>query len=188
MSIGTRFTSADLERLPAVDGIRYEIIDGDLFVSKQPHAHHTWASDGAVEVLRIWNRESGLGFVVSTPGLVFSDDNDVVPDAVWMSRARYAQSLDAAGHFTLAPELVVEVLSPGSENQRRDRVLKMALYARQGAEEYWIIDWQREVVEVYRRVGDELALAATLTGADVLTTPLLPDFALPVASLWVPTV
>ncbi len=183
----SRFTSRDLERLPAVEGIRYEIVDGNLYVSKQPHWHHQYASDEAIWALRVWDKQTGLGTVLSVPGLVFTEDNDVVPDVVWISRARLAAVADAAGHLTAAQELVVEVLSPGRENERRDREVKRALYARQGVEEYWIIDWLRRAVDVYRRIENDLALVETLTGEAVLTAPLLPDFALPIAGLWAPT-
>ncbi|MBA2449164.1 MAG: Uma2 family endonuclease [Chloroflexi bacterium] len=194
MSISARFTSTDLERLPAVEGIRYEIVDGDLFVSKQPHWHHQYASDGIVSTLRDWDDRTGLGIAMSAPGLVFTEDNDVIPDVVWISRARLAAVADAAGHLRAAPELVVEVLSPGRENERRDREVKLALYARQGVREYWIVDLQRQAVEVYRQIedgpstgsGQALRLVATLAGEDVLTTPLLPGFTCPVLRLWVP--
>ena len=187
MSISARFTSKDLERLPDIAGIRYEIVDGDLFASKQPHWHHQYASDGAVRALQDWNDRTGLGVAMSVPGLVFAEDNDVIPDVVWISRARLAAVVDAAGHLTAAPELVVEVLSPGRENERRDREVKLGLYARQGVQEYWIVDWQRRSVEVFRRVEADLVRVATLTGEDVLNTPLLPSFSLPVLGLWAPS-
>ncbi len=88
---------------------------------------------------------------------------------------------DDGGHLRGAPELVVEVLSPGAKNARRDRSVKLRLYARTGVDEYWLIDWRRRRVEVYRRSGDRLPLAQTLTEADVLAWPLLPGVALPVA-------
>ena len=192
MSISARFTSTDLERLPATEGIRYEIIDGDLFVSKQPHWQHQYASDRIARPLHDWNDRTGLGVAMSAPGLIFTEDNDVIPDVVWIRRARLEAVVDAAGHLRAAPELVVEVLSPGRENERRDREVKLALYARQGVQEYWIVDWQRQAVEVYRRIEDDpsagsgqaLRLVATLAGGDALTTPLLPGFACPISSLW----
>ena len=199
MSISARFTSEDLERLPAIEGIRYEIIDGNLFVSKQPHWHHQYASDRIARPLHDWNDQTGLGVAMSVPGLIFTEDNDVIPDVVWISRARLAAVVDAAGHLRAAPELVVEVLSPGRENERRDREVKLALYARQGVREYWIVDWQRRAVDVYRRVEDDptaehvrvagqaLRPVATLTGEDALTTPLLPGFSCPVSRLWAPS-
>jgi Uma2 family endonuclease len=94
--------------------------------------------------------------------------------------------LDAGGHLTVAPELVVEVLSPGSSNELRDRDVKLSLYSRIGVDEYWIVDWRARVVEVYRRLGAELQRVATLTGDATLTSPLLPGFSCPISSLWAP--
>src|SRR5437868_4287433 len=75
------------------------------------------------------------------------------------------------------PELVVEVLSPGAANERRDRDAKLKLYARRGVDEYWLVDWQRRRVELYRRDGPAFRLGASLTDADQLQSPLLPGFA-----------
>ena len=78
------------------------------------------------------------------------------------------------------------MLSPGPANERRDRELKLKLYSRQGVLEYWIVDWRLRTVQVYHREQLELRLAATLTGEDVLTSPLLPGFACPIWSFWEP--
>ena len=92
--------------------------------------------------------------------------------------------MDEAGHFRRAPELVVEVLSPGPKNERRDRELKLKLYSRQGVREYWIVDWRTRTVQVFRREQAALRLVATLESDDALTTPLLAGFRQPVAELW----
>jgi Uma2 family endonuclease len=188
VSIAPRFTSKDLERLPAIEGIRYEIIDGDLYVSRQPHWHHQYACDEIGWALRTWSRQTGLAIPISVPGLVFAEDDDVIPDLVWISHARLAAVVDEAGHLRAAPELIVEVLSPGRENERRDRELKLALYARQGVQEYWIVDWRQRTVEVHRREEAALRRVATLGSEDVLESPLLPGFSCAVASLWPPAV
>ena len=83
-----------------------------------------------------------------------------------------------------APDLVVEVLSPGSTNERRDRELKLKLYSRQGVHEYWIVDWQRHNLQVYRRSEAELHLVATLEDEDTLTSPNLPGFSCRLAEFW----
>jgi len=186
MSISARFTSKDLDWLPAVEGIRYEIIDGDLYVSKQPHWHHQYTAGRIERRLHDWNDRTGVGIAMTVPGLVFSEDNDVIPDVVWISRTRLDAVADGAGHLRDAPELVVEVLSLGRENERRDREVKLDLYRRRGVQEYWIVDWRQQVVEVYRRIDGDLSLKETLTGEDVLTTPLLPGFACPLSELWAP--
>jgi len=83
-----------------------------------------------------------------------------------------------------APELVVEVLSPGTANERRDRKAKLKLYSVRGVSEYWIIDWRTRQLEVYRRDQAQLQLVATLFEADTLNSPLLPGFVCTVASLF----
>jgi Uma2 family endonuclease len=120
------------------------------------------------------------------PGVIFGPYDEAIPDTMWISHARFAGALDENGHLTVAPELMVEVLSPGRSNERRDRETKLALYAREGVEEYWLVDWRARTVEIYHRAGDLLQLAQTLTDADRLTSPLLPGFAFPVRDLWEP--
>jgi Uma2 family endonuclease len=181
------FTSADLKKFPDIPGVRYEIIDGELYVSRQPTLGHQFAVGETFGELRTWNRQTRAGWVFGEPGLVFAEDQDVAPDVVWISRERLPEAQDEKGHLRLAPELVVEVLSPGPANELRDRQLKLSLYARRGVQEYWIVDWIHHVVEVYRHDGADLQLVSTLGAADTLTSPLLPGFALPVAHLWSPS-
>ena len=71
---------------------------------------------------------------------------------------------------------MVEVLSPGSANERRDREFKLKLYSRRGTDEYWIVDRQERRVEVYRREDAVLTLVKTLSESDTLQSPLLPGF------------
>ena len=115
---------------------------------------------------------------------LFSEADNVVPDVVWVSNERLAALMDEAGHLTGAPELAVEVLSPGVENERRDREAKLKLYESRGVREYWIVDWRLQQIEVYRRERAMLHLVVTLFAEDVLTSPLLPGFSCPVARLF----
>ncbi len=184
MSTSLRYTTADLECLPDVEGTRYEIIDGDLHVSTQPQWPHQYACGEVYRALQDWNDQTRAGVAGLAPGLIFASDDDVAPDVVWMSRARRARLLDAGGHLRAAPELVVEVLSPGAENERRDHEVKLALYSRQGVREYWIADWRSRSVQVHRRREARLELVATLLDDDILTSSLLPGFACPIARFW----
>ena len=186
MSTRLRYTTADLEGLPDIDGVRYEIIDGELYVSKQPDWHHQLACTRIATELGQWSRQTSNGVTLFAPGLVLPEDENVAPDLVWVSRDRLAAIADAYGHLRAAPELIVEVLSPGSANERRDRELKLKLYSRQGVREYWIVDWRTRTVQVYRRQRTALRLIATLEGTDAITSPLLPGFSCPLSSLWEP--
>jgi Uma2 family endonuclease len=183
MHQSTRWQSADLELLPD-NGNRYEIIDGELLVTRAPHWKHQKVITRLIQSLGIWSNQSNLGEVVTTPGLVFTDDDNVIPDLVWISTDRLARVLDDSGHLLAAPELVVEVLSAGSDNERRDREVKRKLYAIRGVQEYWIIDWCRQQIEIFRRDANGLPLVATLFSSDVLNSPLLPDFQQSVAEVF----
>jgi len=183
MSTTTRWTSANLKSLPD-DGNRYEIIDGELFMSKQPHYFHQDVCSELLGELWSWNKASRLGRVVFAPGLIFADDDDVAPDVIWISNERLAVALESDGKFHDAPELVIEVLSPGSVNERRDREAKLQLYSRRGVSEYWIVSWILRSIDVYRRDQAQLHHAATLSGADTLESPLLPGFECSVAALF----
>ncbi len=183
MTTSLRWTSADLEVLPD-DGKRYEIIDGELHVSKQPHWHHQFVCGRIFRFLDEWNDQTDAGVVNMAPGLIFAADEDVAPDVIWIGKERLATALQADGKLHAAPELVVEVLSPGSTNERRDREAKLKLYSQRGVHEYWIVDWRQRQVEVFRREQAALQLQETLFEQDTLHSPLLPGFACQVGRLF----
>jgi Uma2 family endonuclease len=186
-----RWKTSDLELFPD-DDRRYEIIDGELFVTRAPHWKHQQVCVNLSVQLKIWSDRTKLGSVATGVGVIFTEEDNVIPDVVWVSNDRLAQILDESGHLTSAPELVIEVLSPGTKNERRDRELKLKLYSVQGVREYWICDPRsasvgnrdKETIEVYRRENAALKLVATLYKEDTLTSPLLPGFSCLVESLF----
>jgi Uma2 family endonuclease len=177
------WTSHDLELLPD-NGKRYEIVNGELYVSKQPHWEHQFVSGQIFALLQAWSAQTQMGMANLAPGLIFDDDEDVVPDVVWISTQRLMTALQTDGKLHSTPELVVEILSPGSTNERRDREVKRKLYSRRGAEEYWIVNWQERRLEIYRREKAVLTLNCTLNENDVLQSPLLPGFSCRVSQIF----
>jgi Uma2 family endonuclease len=170
-----RWTSADLEALPE-DGKRYEIIEGELLVSKQPSWFHQRACTKLAYFLITWDTQSKLGYTNTAPGLIFDEDEDVAPDAVWISKQRLDEALAPDGKLHAAPELVIEALSPGPNNAQRDRQAKLKLYSRRAVSEYWILNWQIKQIEIYRREQGILKHTSTLLASDELVSPLLPGF------------
>lgn len=183
MSISQRWTIADLDLFPD-DGKRREIIDGELFVSTQPDYRHQRLTVRIATALENWSETTGSGEVSIAPGVIFAEDEAVAPDVVWMSRARASAIVGADAHLHAAPELVIEILSPGGRNEYRDREAKVRLYSRQGVQEYWILDPRTRTVQVFRRELAMLQLAETLYEQDNLTSPLLPDFGLLLTTLY----
>ncbi|MDV2995884.1 MAG: hypothetical protein N4J56_005538 [Chroococcidiopsis sp. SAG 2025] len=178
-----RWTTSDLELLPD-NGNRYEIVDGELFVTRAPGWKHQRVCNNICTELNLWSQQTGLGEAVTNPGIIFTDADNVIPDVVWISKERLAALLDEAEHLTGAPELVVEVLSPGEINERRDKEAKLKLYAAQGVREYWIVDPRLEQIQVCRRENATLVMVATLFTSDALTSPLLPGFSCAIARLF----
>lgn len=68
------------------------------------------------------------------------------------------------------------MLSAGAIHERRDREVKRKLYSLKGVQEYWIVDWRLQPIEIYRRGNNQLQLMATLLVADDISSPLLPGF------------
>jgi Uma2 family endonuclease len=188
-TIGYRFTVADLANMPE-DGSRYEVIDGELYVTHAPHSHHQMVIDAIAAGFRAWDPMLRRGVAISGAGVIFSSDDGVIPDLVWvraeqLDRVFVDEAGERDGKLHAAPDLVVEVLSSGAQHVRRDRETKLKLYSGRGVREYWIADRERRQVEVYRRTDAAvLALARTLAEGDTLTSPMLPGFALPVAQVF----
>jgi Uma2 family endonuclease len=165
-------TIADLDAMPE-DGNRYELIEGELFVSRAPSLTHQEIVDNLIVAIRNYLHQHPIGRVWSGAGVIFSDFSGVIPDVVYVSNERLGE-IASGDRVTGAPDLVIEVLSPGSESERRDRHAKRQLYRKYGVKEYWLIDPAGRTIEDYRT--QRFKLVARLGLKDRVTSPLLPDF------------
>jgi Uma2 family endonuclease len=165
-------TIADIEAMPE-DGNRYELIEGELFVSRAPTLSHQELVLRLLVAIQKYLERHAIGRVWPAPGVIFSDFSGVIPDIVFISNARLKE-IASGDRVTGAPDLIIEVLSPGAENAHRDRQVKRQLYRKYGVKEYWLVDPQKRAIEVYRT--QRFRLAATLGLKDQLTSPLLPGF------------
>ena len=170
-----KWTSADLELLPE-NGDRYEIIDGELYMTRAPHWKHQNSEGQIYRLLQNWSHQTKLGQTIINPGIIFGENDNVIPDLIWISNERLESSVDESGHFTNAPELIVEVLSQKPNDIKRDKETKLKLYSNRGVREYWIVNWQLKELEIYRRNEGMLTLVKTLINDDIITSELLPDF------------
>ena len=129
------------------DGNRYEAIGGELYVTPPPRVPHQEIAMHLVAALFPLLHGAGQGKLFFAPvGVEFPDTREgVQPDILFVSRER----LHIIGEDWLrgAPDLVIEILSPGTA--ARDRNVKLKLYRRHGAAEYWIVDPVGKTVEVW---------------------------------------
>ena len=168
-------TTDDLIALPD-DGNTYELIEGELIVSSAPTLKRQFVVTNLLFCLMLYLQDNPIGRVTTTPGVIFDRHNSVIPDIVFVTKEQLEQ-IGAEAHIKLAPALAVEVVSPGRENARRDRVRKLKVYGKFGVGEYWIADPEARTVELYRPAGGRLVLFATGGGDEEITSPLLPGFA-----------
>ncbi len=179
------WTIQDLDAIPDDGGWkRYEIVNGELFVIRAPHIRHQGAATKINTRLEAWSEDTKLGNSFQTPGVIFTETDAVIPDVVWASNERLENGIDNSGHFVVAPELIVEVLSSDEKNEQRDKKLKLKLYSLHGVQGYWIVNWRLKELEVYRRDNASLQTVSTLLTTDTLTSPLLPGFECAVSSLF----
>jgi Uma2 family endonuclease len=167
-------TNADLEGLPQ-DGNRYELIEGELHVSTAPDLIHQRTLGRIHLAFAKYLEQQPIGEILFGSGVILSDYDGVIPDLVYLSNERRDQIATGARIYG-APNLAVEILSPGKQNIKRDREVKLKLYAKFGVEEYWIVDTRERAVEVHRREAETLKLFTTFVSDETITSPLLPGF------------
>jgi Uma2 family endonuclease len=131
-------TVEDLDAMPE-DGNRYEVIEGELFVSRAPGLPHQIVSGNIFYEFRKYLDEYPVGTVVATPGLVFAKYSGVIPDIVFFTHQR-GKEIISGERLVAPPDIVIELLSAGHENITRDRVAKRQLYSKYAVNEYWIVD------------------------------------------------
>ncbi|HKQ08768.1 MAG TPA: Uma2 family endonuclease [Blastocatellia bacterium] len=175
-------TIDDLDALPD-DGYRYEIIEGELFVSRAPNLKHQRVMGKLFGAFLTYLDRNPIGEILTTPGVIFSDYDGVIPDLAFITYER-RDEIAAGDRITGAPDLVVEIISPGAENEKRDRVAKRQLYGKYGVKEYWVVDPYLQTIEVYLLEGQRLELKARYSQADELLSSVLPGFACKVESIF----
>jgi Uma2 family endonuclease len=180
-STTTRLAYDDLELIPqAQEGDRHELIDGELIVTPSPIPTHQIVSLNLVRQLDQHINATGLGRLLYAPvDIRFTPDNVLIPDIVFIARDRLhiigPKAIDAP------PELVVEILSPGT--RQRDLATKRDLYARFGVREYWIVDPEPRTLVVLGLVSDRYApISAAEDGT--IRSRVLPDLELAPATVF----
>ena len=176
-------TVADLESFPEDDGNRYELIEGKLYVSRAPGIPHQRVLNNVLFEIGSFLKANPIGILVPGAGAIFSDYDAVIPDICFVRHEHWDQAVTGE-KFTGPIDLVIEIVSPGNANRRRDFNAKRKLYGKYRVEEYWIVDNENLSVSVYRQERQTLKELVTLTNDDELTSAVLPGFRLPVSAVF----
>ncbi len=182
------YTVDDLDFMPE-DGNRYELIGGKLFVSRAPHLDHQRTITNLMRVFLPYLEKNPIGEIFTTPGVIFSRENAVIPDLVFATHETVAKSVAGEnqkfdGKFIAAPEMMIEILSYGKQDIRRDRIYKRTLYGDYGVKEYWVVDGMFNTIEVYRLEEGGHQLLKRFEINETIETPILPGFSLQLSDIF----
>jgi Uma2 family endonuclease len=175
-----KLTYDDFAQIPN-DGLLHEIIEGAHYVTPAPTRRHQRILRRLANLIENHLEQHPLGEMFFAPFDVLLSKFDIFePDLLYLSQARSA--LLTEKNLQGAPDLVVEILSPSTASM--DRRLKRDVYERTGVDEYWVVDPDRDVVEVHRRSGAVFADPVQFGREQILTTPLLPSLEIPLAKVF----
>ena len=164
------------------EGEYFTIIGGEKLMSPSPTSFHQDILGNLYALLRAWVISTGVGKLKLAPfDVVLARDEVTQPDLIFV----LTQHLDRLGekNFQGAPDLVIEILSPGSV--QLDRVKKRELYARHGVPEDWIVSPGERTVEIRRLQGEQSELVHVYEEGETLSSPLLTGFSCAVKDVFV---
>lgn len=168
--IKTRLDYGDYCAIPS-DGKRYELLDGEVYVTPAPGPLHQRLLLRLARALEDYFGARAEVFIAPID-VIFSPHDIVQPDIVVVENSAQVSQRGIEG----PPLLVVEVLSPATAAY--DRSVKSRHYAANGVRHYWILDPPARMLECYRSEGAVLQLVASATAETRLVHPDLPEFTL----------
>jgi len=163
------------------DGLRYEVIDGVLeMMSPSPTATHQDISLDLILELSS-HCKSDYKIYAAPFDLILSKTNTVQPDLMMIHRSRL--HIVTPRGVEGPPDLVVEILSPGS--RKRDKVKKMAVYEKHAVPEYWVIDPETRTLEQYQlNDGGHYELCDLFEGDERVHSDKLPCVAFAISDIF----
>lgn len=150
------WTLDQLHKLPD-DGNRYELLDGELFVTPPPSPSHELLASRLRSLLEPYVKAHQLGDLFGPRSVVRMFGSEVEPDI--MLRPGVSIAAEAWEHMPV-PSLVVEVLS--RTTSRRDLGNKRDYYRTIGVGEYWMVDGAMRTIRVARTQGDDALMKTEL--------------------------
>jgi len=159
---------------------RIELVRGVLVVREPPGYRHGEVTARLAKALMDHTDAHDLGRVlVGDAGFKLATDPDTVrgPDLAFIRRDRVPHP-SPAGYAAFAPDLVIEVISPG--DRPGEILAKVADWLNAGTRLVWIVDPERRTARVYRQDGSLIVVTESnmLEGEDVV-----PGFTCPLASI-----
>ena len=154
-----------------VESEYFSVIGGERLMSPSPNRWHQTALINLATQLKEFAKRNQLGTVLVAPfDVYFSEDEFVQPDLLFVAKEHVERLTDNG--VKGAPDLVVEIVSPGSA--RTDRLTKRNLYAKHGVSEHWIISPNERTIEVLSLKEGNYESVGLYEGDEAIKSPLLP--------------
>ncbi len=173
------YTADDLWEMSR-DGKRRELVKGVIVEMSPTGDVHSVVAAQLVRLIGNYVDAHDLGEVAGTDGgFLLATNPDIVraPDVAFISKDRLVPM--TGRYYTIAPDLAVEVMSPGdTASEIRDKVIE---YFQAGTRLVWVVYPRSQVVDVYAAADRVtiLNIEGVLSGGDVL-----PGFTLPVRDVF----
>ena len=177
-TISTKMTYSDYAGLD--DGIRYELIKGELRMSHAPTVFHQRTNYKLIKILGDYVDSLSLGWVFEAPTDVVLDRyNTVQPDVIFIAKESASKIQENA--IFGAPELVAEIISPSS--LIADRYTKKELYEKSGVREYWLVDIGNKTIEVFELTDGKFSLFSYISVHGSVNSKLFPDLSIAIEEI-----
>jgi Uma2 family endonuclease len=177
------YTYQDYLKIPVEQGVRYEILDGELIKEPAaPNIKHQVVSMNLVEILLAYFGKSDPSGMLFHPPIdvTLSDVTVVQPDLVFVSSEQKHILKECC--IDGPPTLAIEIASPSS--RRKDRFMKLQVYQEAGISHYWVVDPDEQTMQAYSLIDNTYTLVASGIDDDVLEHRDFPGLVIPLADLW----
>lgn len=170
----TKVTYAEFRSMEfdEADNYQYELLNGEVVKKASPTVLHQRISMRLLTTFLKFLEQHPAGELFHAPlDVVLDEFNVPQPDIIFIRRTRLTIIDEQEQIVRGAPDLLIEILSPGSI--RRDRFDKKDLYERYGIEEFWIVDPNNQSIEVYQLEEGAYQLFAFAAGSGPVQSSIL---------------
>lgn len=179
----TKLTAAEFYEMFPETTAQIELIEGEVIVSPSAKDIHGEIVLNLILLVGNHVKAHELGQMRTAPNDVHLSATEIVqPDIHFVSKENSVCKKGEDGYWHGAPDLVIEILSPGT--MKLDRVTKFELYQKHGVREYWIVDPLENFIEVYVLDGGQYRRHGAYTETETLTSVVLPELTLTLAEVF----
>jgi Uma2 family endonuclease len=153
MATKTLLTIEQFDQLPIMEGVLYELNEGELVIVTEPMPRHNWVRDNVARLTGNFVEERKLGRVFLETGYQLTPETVRIPDVSFVPADRMHE-IDLDKRIRGAPALAIEVVSP--TDLAEELTQKVRQYLATGVKAVWVFYPKTREVQVFRADGEFL--------------------------------